>query len=206
MFKPGIQSTYNDFLDIAIRFAHIAELAEWDNRNHLARVRRYVYLLGMKLDLPMELVESISVASLLHDVGKVKTPLELLLQQGEFSAQEWRVIERHTIDGAEILSEASHPVLQIAEKIALSHHERWDGSGYPHHTKGKQIPIEGRLCAVVDVFDALTTNRTYKKAISLEAGFSLMADAAGTLFDPDIIQAFLDSVDEITKIHQTIST
>jgi putative two-component system response regulator len=205
MFKPNIQMTRNDFLDIAMRFAYIAELAEWDNRSHLARTRRYMYLLGMKLDLPMELVESISVASILHDVGKVKTPLDLLKRQGEFSPQEWRVIERHTIDGTEILADGNHPILQIAENIAYSHHERWDGSGYPQHTTGKQIPIEGRMCAVVDVFDALTTNRTYKKGISIEAGFSLMSEASGKLFDPDIVQAFLDSIDEITKIYQSIS-
>jgi putative two-component system response regulator len=206
MFKPTMHLAHKDFLDIAMRFAYIAELAEWDNRNHLVRMRRYMYLLGMKLDLPMELVGSISVASVLHDVGKVNTPAELLLRQGEFSSQEWKVIERHTIDGAEILADAHHPILQMAEKIAFTHHERWDGSGYPQRIKGKQIPIEGRMCAVADVFDALTTDRSYKKGIDLEAGFSLMEEASGQLFDPDIVQVFLSSIDEITKIHQSISS
>ena len=205
MFQARSELHPSELIEFAVRFAHIAELNEWDNRQHLERMRRYVYLLGTACGLPLSFVEQISAACVLHDVGKVATPKELLLRQGKFTQFEWQTMEHHTIDGAAILANAKHPVLQIAESIALTHHERWDGSGYPRGLKGEEIPMESRLCALADVYDALTTDRVYKKRMDEKGAYQLIVDASGTLFDPAVVTAFQNCYPEVLKISKSKS-
>ena len=113
-------------------------------------------------------------------------------------------IKRHTTLGAEILSNSTSPLLQAGETIALNHHERWDGSGYPHGITGEEIPLSARLCAIADVFDALTTPRPYKKEISPEDAWRLIAGASDTLFDPMLVQVFTDELPSLLKVKKSV--
>ena len=196
--------SHKELLDAVLRMAHIAEFREGDNTGHLERIKGYTQLLGRGLGLTQNEVQMISTACQLHDIGKVGLPEGLLLQQGRYTDADLQKVKRHTIIGAEILRNSFSPVLQAGEAIALSHHERWDGSGYPHGLAGEEIPLSARLCAVADVFDALTTPRPYKKEISIEDASRLVIGASGILFDPQIVQVFEDELSGILKIKKSL--
>jgi putative two-component system response regulator len=185
--------------------AYIAEYREGGNLRHLERIRGYTQVLGRGLGLTPNEIQIISTACQLHDIGKVGLPETLLLQQGQYTESELNRIKRHTIIGAEILRNSSSPLLQAAEIIALNHHERWDGSGYPNGILGEQIPLSARMCALADVFDALTTPRPYKKAISVEDASRLIIGASGSLFDPQLVQAFEDQLQNILNVKKSVA-
>jgi putative two-component system response regulator len=193
-----------ELLDAVWRLAYIAEYREGGNLTHLERIKGYTSLLGRGLGLTPNEVQVISTACQLHDIGKVGLPEGLLLQQGQYTEAELNKIKRHTTIGAEILSNSPSPLLQAAESVALNHHERWDGSGYPNGLIGDQIPLSARLCAIADVFDALTTPRPYKKEISVEDALRLIIGAGGSLFDPQLTQAFKDGFPGILKVKKSI--
>jgi putative two-component system response regulator len=188
-----LSSTSRETIESISLLAYVAEAAEWDNRSHLRRVKAYAFTLFTTLGLQAAEAELLALACVLHDVGKAATPDELLKRQGQYTPAEWQVMERHTIDGEKMLRDASSPILRAGAVIALTHHERWDGSGYPNHTIGEAIPMSGRVCALVDVFDALTTARLYKDPVDREEAFDLIRRASGTLFDPAVVQAFVNS-------------
>jgi putative two-component system response regulator len=195
-------SGQKELLDAALRMAYIAEYREGNNLNHLERMRGYAQVLARGLGFNNREVQIIASGCQLHDIGKVGIPEALLLKTGDFTAKEWEVIKRHTIVGADILKGAVSPFLQAGESVALTHHERWDGSGYPNGIKGEDIPVGGRVCAVADVFDALTTPRLYKQEISVDDARRLIIDAGGHLFDPKVVEVFNDDFDEIIKIRK----
>jgi response regulator RpfG family c-di-GMP phosphodiesterase len=195
--------SHKELLDAVLRMAYIAEFREGDNTGHLERIKGYTQLLGRGLGLTQNEVQLISTACQLHDIGKAGLPEGLLLQQGRYTEAELQKVKRHTIIGAEILRNSFSPLLQAGETIALSHHERWDGSGYPNGLVGDQIPLSARLCAVADVFDALTTPRPYKKEISVEDASRLIIGASGLLFDPQIVQVFEDELSNILKVKKS---
>ena len=188
-----LSSTSRETIESISLLAYVAEAAEWDNRSHLRRVKAYAFTLFTTLGLQAAEAELLALACVLHDVGKAATPDELLKRQGQYTPDEWQVMERHTIDGEKMLRDASSPILRAGAVIALTHHERWDGSGYPNHTIGEAIPMSGRVCALVDVFDALTTARLYKDPVDREEAFDLIRRASGTLFDSAVVQAFVNS-------------
>jgi putative two-component system response regulator len=196
--------THKDLLDAIWRLAYIAEYREGGNQSHLERVKGYIEVLARGFGLNSNEVKLVSIASQLHDIGKVGLPEGLLLQQGQYSEAELNKIKRHTIIGSEILSNSPSSLIQAGETIALNHHERWDGSGYPKGISGEQIPISARLCAIADVFDALTTPRSYKKEISVEDASRLIIGASGSLFDPQLAQVFQDQLPSILKIKKSI--
>jgi putative two-component system response regulator len=198
-------SAQKELLDAAMRMAVIAEYREGNNTNHLERVRGYATALARGLGLNNREIQIIASACQLHDIGKVGIPEALLLKTGDFTAKEWDIIKRHTIVGADLLKGSVSPYLQAGESVALTHHERWDGSGYPNGLKGEDIPLGGRICAVADVFDALTTPRLYKKEISVDDARRLIVDAGGSLFDPKVVEVFDDVFDEILKIRKNRS-
>jgi len=206
MFKTTSDSVSKETLDFIFRMAYIAELKEWDNRQHLERIRRYSYIIANGLDLSQRETETTSIASLLHDVGKINIPDELLRKKGEYEGFEWELIEKHTVEGATILQGSPSLILKTAEIIALSHHERWDGSGYPRGLKGNEIPLSGRIYAVADVFDALTTPRLYKAAIDVSRGINMILDASSKLFDPLVVKAFEQKIGEIQKIKEAFNS
>lgn len=203
MFKNLFDTSQQDVQEHFLLAAHIAEIKEWDNRPHLDRVRRYVLLLATGLGVSQNEARLISIASILHDIGKITIPESIQKKTANLEPHEWKIAEQHTLEGARLLRGSDSAYLQAAEIIALTHHERWDGSGYPHRMNGSEIPLSGRLCAVADVFDALTTSRPYKQENSAQEAYQLIVDASGTLFDPEIVAVFQRSFDEIQKILKT---
>jgi putative two-component system response regulator len=203
MPKSILSTTSRETIESISLLAYVAEAAEWDNRSHLRRVKAYAFTLFTGLGLKTTEAELLALACVLHDVGKAATPDELLKRQGSYTTAEWQMMERHTIDGEKILRDASSPILRAGAIIAHTHHERWDGSGYPHHTIGEEIPLSGRVCAVVDVFDALTTSRLYKDPVDFDEAFDLVRRSSGTLFDPAVVQAFVNSHSEFLSLHNT---
>ena len=182
------------------RMAHLAEYREGDNANHLERVKGYSFIMARGLGLQFDDAEMIAVACQLHDIGKIIIPDEIAKKTENLEPHEWKIIESHTEVGAALLRGYSFPIMQIAETVAYAHHERWDGSGYPRGISGEEIPISARICAVADVFDALTTKRPYKQEMSITDALDLLFDSRDKLFDPKIIDVFLVKIDDIRNV------
>lgn len=177
-------------LEILDRLAVAAEYRDDDTRDHTRRVGQYAMLVARSLGRPQEEIEMLRRAAPLHDLGKIGIPDAILLKPGRLTLQEFEIMKTHTIIGAKVLAGARTPLLQLAEEIALTHHERWDGSGYAG-LPGDSIPVCGRIVAVVDTFDALTHERPYKPAWSIDQAAEEIARASGTQFDPQVVDAFL---------------
>jgi putative two-component system response regulator len=167
---------------------------------HRERVRGYCQIQARGIGLSMDEANLVAHASLLHDIGKVIIPVEIAAKAGKLTPYEWDVTKRHTTFGAEILQGSTSVLFQMGETIALTHHERWDGTGYPRGLKGDAIPMSGRICAVADVFDALTTKRNYKSEVSVEYALDLIKEASGTMFDPRLVEILIDHYDELFRI------
>jgi putative two-component system response regulator len=182
------------------RLALAIELKDGELRPHLERVSHYCVLLAKMSGLDEQLAATIRLASLMHDVGKAGIPDEILTKEGKYRADEREVAKRHCIIGHKILDGSSSEVLQTAAIIALTHHEKWDGSGYPRGMVGDAIPLYGRITAVADAFDALTTDRRYRKAMHLQQAVETMQEGRGTHFDAHLVDLFLDSIDDALKI------
>ena len=144
--------------------------------------------------------ELLRVASPLHDVGKIAIPDSVLQKPGALTPDERKQMEEHAAIGHRILAGSDSPLLDLAARIALTHHEKWDGSGYPNGLKGEDIPIEGRIAAIADVFDALTSDRVYRPAMSLDKSLGILQEGRGTHFDPEILDKFFRSIDEVIAI------
>jgi putative two-component system response regulator len=200
MLKKISDKTLSDLSESIFKLGYIAEIHEWDNRLHLERISRYVLVIANSIGLTNEDATAISLASQLHDVGKFFTPTELLQSHDDLSPQNWKVIEKHTIQGSKFLESKNSLIMNMASTIALTHHERWDGSGYPARLKGEGIPLSGCICAVADVFDALTTHRPYKEIISDEDAIKMIRDSSGVLFNAKVVSAFEKEFAEIRKI------
>jgi putative two-component system response regulator len=183
------------------RWAQSAEYRDPGIGRHLKRVGAYCALLGHKLGLH---AESLQLASVLHDVGKVAVPDSILLKAGPLTADERLAILTHPTVGYEMLHGSSSGLLDLAATIARTHHEKFDGSGYPSGLVGTDIPLEGRIAAVADVFDALTSDRGYRLAWSLETTIAWMERESGKHFDPDVLDAFLDSMDEVRSVRSLL--
>jgi PAS domain S-box-containing protein len=179
-------------LEALRRLALAAEYRDDDTHQHTERVGALAALLANRLGLPDEFTEQLRQAAPLHDVGKLGVLDAILLKPGRLSSDERSQMQTHTTIGAAILAGSGFPLLSLGEQIALSHHERWDGTGYPHRAKGEAIPLAGRIVAVADVFDALTHVRPYKPAWPLEEAVAEIVGASGTQFDPRVVAAFAD--------------
>ena len=194
--------TYEANLDTLHRLAVAAEYKDDDTALHLQRMSRYAALLAQKLNLSPGEVELIRFASPMHDVGKIGIPEAILLKPGRFTDDEMDRMKQHTHIGSRILGGSASELLKAGEIIALTHHEWWDGSGYPNGLAGEAIHLYGRLCAVADVFDALTTQRPYKPAFSNDEAIRLMKEGRGTHFDPILIDLLLAHFDEVLAIQE----
>ncbi len=199
MFRTQFDNISKDVIELITRMAYLAEIKEWDNRSHLERIRKYVSIILSGLDMLQQDLDIIANASMLHDIGKAQLPEILLSKSGQFDRDEWKIIESHTLKGAEMLAGSSVPILQVAESISRSHHERWDGSGYPFGLKGKEIPLPGRIVALADIFDALTTQRSYKESVEYSIGLEMIKDSSGKLLDPELVQIFSSKFTEILR-------
>ena len=178
--------------EVIARLAHAGEQHDDVTGKHTQRVAQTSRLLAQGLDLPAETVDLIGRAAPLHDVGKIGVPDPILRKAGSLTDAEWEVMKNHCRIGSQLLAGGSSEVVQMAECIALTHHERWNGEGYPRALSGANIPIEGRILAVADVFDALTHQRPYKSAWSIEDALQEIRRGAGAHFDPQIVEIFLE--------------
>jgi len=139
----------------------------------------------------------------MHDIGKIGTPDRILLKPGKLDSDEWVIMKQHTTNGGRILEGSDKGFIKLGEVIAMTHHEKLDGSGYPNGLKGKEIPLAGRIVAIGDVFDALTSKRPYKEPFSLEKSYSIIRESRGNHFDPDVVDAFFAIEDEILGIKES---
>ena len=186
--------------EIVLRLVKAAEFRDPETGNHIHRMSEMVEIISRHYGLREKECELLKIASLMHDVGKVATPDEVLLKKGKLTKEEMEVMKLHTMHGDEILDGSRYDLIQIAKAIAGSHHERWDGEGYPQGLKGNQIPLEARIAAVADVFDALLSVRPYKKAWPLDEACSYIIEKSGTQFAPEVVEAFERALPELIKL------
>ncbi|MFC2011077.1 HD domain-containing phosphohydrolase [Chloroflexota bacterium] len=184
-------------LDTVYRLARAAEYKDEDTGAHVERMSHYSSAIARGMGLDDEFVEQILWAAPMHDIGKIGIPDRILQKPGKLDDDEWVIMRQHTTIGAEILKDASADFIILAEAIAISHHEKWDGSGYPQGLKGSDIPLAGRIVAMADVFDALTSERPYKDPFPLDKSFAIIKEGKGSHFDADVVNAFFSIEDEI---------
>ncbi|MFK2822182.1 HD domain-containing phosphohydrolase [Arcobacter sp. YIC-80] len=186
--------------DVIFTMGSIGESRSKETGNHVRRVALYSELLALKYGFDANEAEMLKQASPMHDIGKVAIPDNILKKPGKLTPQEWEVMENHAQIGFDMLKSSDRPLLKTAAIVAHEHHEKWDGSGYPRKLKGEEIHIYGRITAVADVFDALGSNRVYKKAWDDEEIFKLFKEEKGKHFDPKLIDLFFENLDEFLAI------
>lgn len=196
---------FNTRQQIIRRLGRAAEFRDNETGNHIIRMSHFCRLIATAAGLGEKSVEILYNASPMHDVGKIGIPDAILLKPGKLTDEEWQVMRQHPQIGADIIGQHSDELLQTAWTIALCHHEKWDGSGYPAGLKGEQIPLVARIAALADVFDALTTERPYKKAWSIEDALRHIESQAGSHFDPALIAPFKQVLPQMLKIREEFS-
>jgi putative two-component system response regulator len=189
-----IDQSYLETVDV---LANTIEGRDPYTHGHVERVANYAQTLAEALGWSQELLRMLAFGARLHDIGKIIVPDHILKKPGRLTLDEWNLMKQHPTAGAKILHNIKH--LQATVNYALYHHERWDGTGYPHGLKGREIPIEGRLLAIVDVFDALTTSRPYHPARPIDEVHKFLSLRAGTHFDPDLVNVFVDVLQKQQK-------
>lgn len=194
---------------VARQIASVVGFRDIETSEHCERVGRYCRSIAEWLNMPEERAEDIGLAAILHDVGKVGMPDDVLTKAGPLSSDEFLVMQDHTLYGARMLADyRDNPVLDFSYQIALGHHERWDGSGYPYGLMGVEIPTAARICAIADVYDALRTQRRYKEGMSHEQAVGVILEGDGRTepehFDPTILEVFADHSQDIRKIYDDL--
>ncbi len=186
----------NTRVEVLARLALLAEYRDDETRRHTRRVGQATAILAASWGLPAQEVDAIRKAAPLHDIGKIGVPEEILLKPGELTDQEFEVVERHAEVGAGILGGSQDRILEVAKEMAAAHHENFDGTGYPNGLKGDQIPLTARMVAIADVFDALTHDRPWRKAWTMDDAIAEMRSQSGLQFDPELLGTFLDLVEK----------
>ncbi len=192
-------------IETIARLTRTAEFRDDVTGLHVIRVGHMCAALGRTVGLPNDECKMLLLAAPMHDIGKVATPDAILLKPGRLDAAEMEIMKQHTTSGFEILKNSKSPMLQLAAEIALTHHERFDGTGYPQGMRGDAIPLSGRLCSIVDVFDALTSVRPYKDAWPVEQALETVRGGSGTQFDPEVVALFDRGLDDILSIKRRFS-
>ena len=188
--------------ETVIRLARAAEYRDSDTGGHLRRIAEYAAVLGRGLMLPPAFQEALYLAAPMHDIGKIAIPDYIMRKPALLEPHEYEIMQTHTLVGHQILEGSSSELLQLAAEVALAHHERWDGSGYPNNIKGEDIPIAGRIVAVADVFDALVSRRPYKASWELDSASDYIEKNGGAQFDPACVDVFRMSREEIFDIKE----
>jgi putative two-component system response regulator len=189
-------------LEIVQRLGLAAEYKDNETGLHVIRMSHFARILGLAAGMSEAAADDLLHAAPMHDVGKIGIPDRILQKPGPLDPDEWKIMQSHATIGAEIIGQHDSGMLGLARNIALSHHEKWDGSGYPHGLAGEQIPLEGRICAVADVFDALTSVRPYKKAWTEEEAIDFLVKQKGRHFDPALVDLFITQMPAIRAIRQ----
>jgi putative two-component system response regulator len=184
-----------------MRLAFAAEFRDPTTGAHINRMSRTCELLAEGSGLDRTRSELIRIASPMHDIGKIAVPDEILRKPGKLTTAEMDEMRKHPVIGNEILAGSDSELLRLGGLIALTHHERWDGAGYPRQLASTDIPVEGRIVAIADVFDALTSERSYKPAFEVDHALGIMIEERGSHFDPELLDVFLTIVDEVVGLH-----
>lgn len=192
--------------EVALRLITAAEHRDAETGAHIRRIGLYSEIIALARGWDETAAEELRLAAPMHDVGKIGIPDNILLKPGSLTSREFSVIERHTTMGAAILAGSHIPMLRLARQIALTHHERWDGGGYPVGIADEEIPEEGRIVAVADVYDALVHTRIYRPAMSEQQALQIMKRARGRQFDPDIFDTFLDVLPQLRDVRQRLES
>jgi putative two-component system response regulator len=201
--NQALEQLRNASLDTIFKLTSASEYRDTETGSHIRRMSQYSAVIAQKMGLKNKTVEALLYAAPMHDIGKIGIPDKILLKPGKLSAGEWEIMKKHTTIGADILKGSNINFVRMGETIALTHHEKWDGSGYPYGLKGRTIPLVGRITAIADVFDALTSNRSYKKAFSIEKSYQILRQERGKHFDPDVVDAFFQVQDAIIQINES---
>ena len=200
--KTRTQELYDTQLDVIQRLARAVEYRDSETGMHIIRMSHYSACLAAEFGMTMAECELILTASPLHDIGKIGIPDSILRKPGKLTPQEWEVMKTHTTIGGELLSGSNSKFLKMAKEIALTHHERWDGSGYPQGLAGKEIPVVGQICGISDVFDALTSKRPYKEAWKIDKTYTAIEEGSGKQFNPELVECFNSIKDKLEHIRQ----
>lgn len=198
------QELHDTRLEIIRRLGLAAEYRDHETGNHILRMSQYSKLIALEMGLGEEQAELILNAAPMHDIGKIGIPDRILLKPGRLNAEEWEIMRTHSVLGAELLGGHDSPLMVAAREIALSHHEKWDGSGYPFGEKGEDIPLFSRIVAVSDVFDALTSVRPYKDAWPVDEAVTEIESLSGISFDPNVVDAFMRILPQILEVRESL--
>ncbi|NTV90456.1 MAG: response regulator [Clostridiales bacterium] len=188
--------------EIANHLVKAAEVRDNNTGSHMERIGRYASELAKAAGLPVKFCKDIENAAKMHDIGKMAIPDSILMKPGELDEVEWEIMKKHAEAGSRILAGSGLDVLRMADIIALTHHERWDGTGYPRGLSKKEIPIEGRITAICDVFDTLLSKRPYKEAWPLNKVLEEISTLSGTQFDSELVEIFFRNIDAFLSIWQ----
>jgi putative two-component system response regulator len=189
----------DDSLETVFRLAQAAEFHDRDAGEHIRRVSEYAASIAAAMGLDRETVEMIRYGSAMHDLGKAGIPGRILMKPAKLEADEWEIMKEHTTLGARILDAPQKDFLTMARNIALTHHEKWDGTGYPQGLKGSEIPLEGRITAIVDVFDALTSRRPFREPLPVDESLLAIKMSRGIQFDPNVVEAFFSVIEDMMR-------
>jgi len=189
-------------LELIERLIRASEFRDNETGSHIKRIGRYAYELARIIGLSDKECKLIEHASMMHDIGKIGIPDEILLKKDKLSPVEWDIMMTHSVKGSKILSGSKYELLKLAEQITLTHHEKWNGHGYPDKLKGEQIPLSGRITAICDVFDALLSERPYKSAWDLQKTVEEIKKGRGSHFEPNLVDAFLSNLQIFLKIKE----
>ncbi len=187
-------------MEVIRQLGRAAEFKDNETGTHILRMSAYAKMIAEKIGLDNVRTELIFLSAPMHDIGKIGTPDHILKKEGSLTPEEWEIVKKHPLQGANIIGNHQSSLLQTARIVALTHHERFDGKGYPYGIKGYDIPLVGRIVAIADVFDALTSKRPYKEAWSFERAVEYLVEQKGQHFDPELVDSFLACIDEIKTI------
>jgi len=204
--KEAHEELEEAYLDTIHRLALAAEYKDEDTGDHIIRMSRYSALLSEKLGLSSNEVRNIIYAAPMHDIGKIGIADSILLKPGKLTEEEFSIMKTHFIIGANLLAYSKSEILQVAEQIAISHHEKWNGKGYPQGLAGEKIPLVGRIVGLADVFDALISKRPYKDPFPADKAIDIIKNERGEHFDPQVVDVFLENINEFLKIKEEMDS